>query len=247
MLRDNELHLGFSEQETQTAVGVLTKFISHVATENLVIVGGLARRHHLTRYGIDYPQRPFNDLDFMLGDRSDMRPSITTEFLIAHYHLPRGTSFFAGLVDPQTKVTIDVFDNFHAAIDPEEVQIAGFQFKIRSAEDQLTKAVYDLMKITRGHSVGPKEFDSADQLLEIVDLEKTERIWKMKYTPLYPFSLMEAIGQAKDARGKNPQSVFEFPLRTTEPYDCLECTEEPGFALTPKEEIIRVLGYVDRP
>lgn len=144
-------------------------------------------------------------------------------------------------------MTIDVFDYYHAPIDPEGVQIAGFRLKIRGAEDQLTKAVYDLMKITKGHTLSPKEFDSADQLLEIVDLEKTERIWRMKYTPLYPFSIMEAIQRAKDERDKYPDRVFEFPIRTTEPYDCLECTEEHGFALTPKEEIIRILGYIDKP
>lgn len=58
---------------------------------------------------------------------------------------------------------------------------------------------------------------------------------------------MEAIQQARDERRKYPERVFEFSIRTSEPYDCLECTEIPGFALTPKEEIIRILGYVDKP
>lgn len=246
MFRDNELNLGFSEQDTQKVLGVLERFIPHFDQENLVIVGGAARRHHLIKYDIPYPQRPFNDLDFMIRDRFEMKPSITTEFLIAHYHLPRNTSFFAGLVDPQTKVTIDVFDYYHAPVDPEKVQIGGFQLKIRGAEDQLTKAVYDLMKITKGHTVSPKEFDSTDQLLQVVDLEKAGRIWRIKYTSLYPFSIMEAIQRAKDERRKYPEHVFEFPTRTTEPYNCLECTMVPGFTLTPKEEIIKVLGYVDK-
>lgn len=246
MFRNNELHLGFSEQDTQKVLGVISRFIPYVVQENLVIVGGLARRHHLMKHGIPYPQRPFNDLDFMIRDRLEMKPSITNEFLIAHYHLPRNSSFFVGLVDPQTKATIDVFDYYHAPIDPEEVQIAGFHLKIRGAEDQLTKAVYDLMKITKGHTLSPKEFDSAEQLLEIIDLEKTERVWRMKYASLYPFSIMEAIQQAKDERDKYPERIFEFPSRTTEPYSCLECSEVPGFSLTPKEEIIKLLGYIDK-
>lgn len=246
MFRDNELNLGFSEQDTQKVLGVLSRFIPHVVQENLVIVGGVSRRHHLIKHGIPYPPRPFNDLDFMIRDISEMKPSVTTEFLIAHYHLPRNTSFFAGLVDPQTKITIDVFDYYHAPVDPEEVQIGGFQLKIRGTEDQLTKAVYDLMKITKGQTLSPKEFDSADQLLEVVDLEKAGRIWGMKYSSFYPFSIIEAIQRAKEERRKYPERVFEFPTRITEPYICLECTEVPGFALTPKEEIIKVLGYVDK-
>lgn len=244
MFRDNELNLGFSDQDTQKVLGILSRFIPHVVQENFVIVGGIARRHHLMRHGIPFPPRPFNDLDFKIRDRSEMRPSVTSEFLIAHYHLPRNTAFFAELVDPQTKVTIDVFDYYHPPIDPEEVQIAGFQLKIRGAEDQLTKTVYDLMKITKGRALSPKEFDSADQLLEIVDLEKTEKIWRMNFASLYPFSIMEAIQRAKDERRKYPERVFEFPSRTTEPYSCLECTEMPGFPLTPMEDIIRILGYI---
>lgn len=246
MIRDSELNLGFSDQDTQKILGVLSRFIPHVVQENLVIVGGIAKRHHLIRHGIPYPQRPFNDLDFMIRDKSEMKPSIAREFLITHYHLPRNTSFFAGLVDPQTRVTIDVFDYYHPPIDPEEVQIDGFQLKIRGAEDQLTKTVYDLMKITKEHTLSPKEFDSADQLLQVVDLEKAGRIWRMKYIFLYPFSITEAIQRAKDERDKYPERVFEFPSRITEPYNCLECTEVPGFSLTPKEEIIKLLGYVDK-
>lgn len=246
MFRNNELNLGFSEQDTQKVLGVISRFVPHVVQENLVIVGGLARRHHLIKHGIPYPQRPFNDLDFMIRDRLKMKPSIANEFLIAHYHLPSNSSFFAGLVDPQTKVTIDVFDYYHAPVDPEDVQIGGFQLKIRGAEDQLTKAVYDLMKITKGQTLSPKEFDSAEQLLEIADLEKAGRIWRMKYASLYPFSIMEAIQKAKDERRKYPERVFEFPTRTTELYDCLECTNLSDFSLTPKKEIIKVLGYVDK-
>lgn len=97
MSRENELNLGFSDQETQKALGVLSRFITHVVQENLVIVGGIARRHHLIKHGVPYTQRPFNDLDFMVRDRSEMRSSVTSEFLIAHYHLPRNTSFFCRL------------------------------------------------------------------------------------------------------------------------------------------------------
>lgn len=242
-----EIDLGFSSQDTEKAVGVLSKFMTHVTPENVVIVGGIARRFHLMRHGVPFPQRPFNDLDFMVKDRHEMRPSITTDFMIAHYHPPRGTSFFAGLVEPDTKVTIDVFDYFHAPVEPEQVRLGGYDLKIRSAEDQLTKAAYDLVKITKGHTLSPKEFDSADQLMEIVDLAKTEEIWDMKYKGLYAFPLTEALRRAKEEREQHPERVFENPIRTTEPYDCGECVEEPGYLLSSKADIIKILGYIDKP
>ena len=68
MLRDNELNLGFSDQDTQKILRVLARFIPSIVQENLVIVGGIARRHHLIRHGIPYPKRPFNDLDFLIEE-----------------------------------------------------------------------------------------------------------------------------------------------------------------------------------
>lgn len=243
MTRDNELQLGFSSEDTQKALQVLSKLIPYVVPENLVLVGGLARRYHLLRSDVSFPQRPFNDLDLMIKDRTDLNPSVTDKFLIAHYHLPRNTSFFAQLVDPQTKVAIDVFDYYHSPVDPEEVQVNGLALKIRSAEDQLTKTAYDLMKITKGNNLYPKEFDSADQLLQMVDLEKADAIWRMKYASLYPFPLAEAIHRAKEEATRHPERVFEFHNRRTEPFVCLECTEVPGFPIAPKEEVIKTLGY----
>lgn len=246
MIEDNELQLGFSSEDTQKTLQVLSRLIPYVVPENLVLVGGLARRYHLLRNGVSFPQRPFNDLDVMIRDRTDLNPSVTDEFLIAHYHLPRNTSFFAELVDPQTKVTIDVFDYYHRPVDPEEIQIMGLTLKIRSTEDQLTKTAYDIMKITKGNNLYPKQFDSADQLLQVVDLEKAEAIWRMKYSSLYPFPLAEAIHRAKEEATRHPERVFEFHNRRTEPFVCLECTEAPGFPITTPEEIIRTLGYMYR-
>ncbi len=246
MIRDNELQLGFSSEDAQKALQVLARFIPYVIPEDIVLVGGLARRHHLLRNGISLPQRPFNDLDLMIKDRSDLNPSVTDKFLIAHYHLPVSTSFYTELVDPEAKVTIDVFDYYYSPVDPEEVQVNGLTLKIRSAEDQLTKTAYDLMKITKGRNLYPKEFDSADQLLQIVDLERTDAIWRTKYASLYPFSLAEAINHAKEEAMRHPERVFDFHNRRTEPFVCLECTEIPGFPIAPKEEVIKTLGYVHK-
>lgn len=251
MLRDNELQLGFSPEDTTKALQVLSKLIPYVIPENLVLVGGLARTHHLLRRGVSFLQRPFNDLDLMIKDSTDLNPSVTDEFLIAHYHLrryphyhlPKNTSFFTELVDPQTRVVIDVFDYYHNPVYPEEVQVSGLTLKVRSAEDQLTKTAYDLMKITKGNNLYPKEFDSADQLLQIVDLEKADAIWRMKYASLYPFPLAEAIHRAKEEATRHPERVFEFHNRRIKPFVCLECTEVPGFSIAPKEDIIKVLGY----
>lgn len=241
---ENELAMGYSDEDKQKALRILTKVLPHVARENLVIVGGLAMRHHWIRHGIDYPKRPFNDLDLMIKDQAELKPSITEDFHIYHYHPPRGTSFYAGLIDRETKVKVDIFDYFHPPINPEVVQVAGVTLRIRGAEDQLTKTVYDLMKITDGQSLGPKQFVSAALLLQVVNLEEAEQIWKMKYFAKYPFSLQDALSVAENERIKHPERVFEHSHRRMV-YVCSGCEEISGFPITPMDQVYSLLGYVD--
>lgn len=241
---ETELALGFAHQEEEKALGVLTKILPHLAPENIVIVGGLAMRHHWINHELPYQQRPFNDLDLMIKDKSEMHPSITDEFLVYHYHPPRNTSFFAGLVDPETKVQIDIFDYFHPPVEPVTVQVAGFQLQLRGIEDQLTKTVYDLMKIIKGQKLSPKQFTAAKLLMLIADMEKAEQIWSNKYAIKYPFSLQEAMKKVEEEAEIHPENVLENPGRRAV-YVCSECEETPGFPLAPMEEIYTLLGFVE--
>lgn len=56
---------GFSESETQRIQRHLEKLFPHLEQGRFTIVGGLAIRYHLIERGINYPNRPFNDLDII--------------------------------------------------------------------------------------------------------------------------------------------------------------------------------------
>lgn len=240
MERVNELQLGFSEEENQRAIGVIDRLLPHLVLDNFVIVGGLAMRHHLLERGVPYPKRPFNDLDVMIKDMSEMRPSVTQDFLLHHNHQPT----YRLLIDTQASVQVDVFDYKHPPVDPVSVQVGNYTVRIRSAEDQFAKAVYDLIKICNGENIPPKQAVSVDLLREISDPEKAEYIWNTRYSTIYPFSIVEAIEKARREIDNFPERVFEHPSRRPEPYLCTECVEEPGFPITPMETVYQLRGYV---
>lgn len=245
MNKETDLVLGFTDEGNKTAVGILERLMPHFIAGNLVIVGGLATTHHLLSRGITSTQRSFNDLDIMIKDPAEMKPSITDEFLIYHYHPLKGTSFYILLVDPQTRVKIDVFDYDPPPVQPEVVQVAGYSVPIRGVEDQFTKTLFDLMRITTPHRTDPKQFSDARLLMQIADLERAQQIWAKRYSSIYSFSIAEAMSKAEEGRLKYPDRVFEHPYRRSEIYTCGECKEVPGFPITPMERIYDLLGYVD--
>lgn len=242
---ETRLMLGYSDQDNKKALGIITKLLPHLAQDGVVIVGGLARRHHLLRHGLAVPARPFNDLDVMIRDSGEMNPSITNDFIIAHYHPPGERGFYAGLIDPQTKIKVDVFDYRHTPVDPETVEVADIHLRVRGIEDQLTHHVYEILKFLSGKSVSPKQFDAISQLMQIADLEKARQIWERKYADKFPFSLEDAIQQVEIERERHPERVFEHPGRKFEAYSCPECVQVLNYPIAPMEEVIKVLGYVE--
>lgn len=240
-----ELTLGYTEEGNKKAVGVLQRLLPHFTRDNLVIVGGLATRYNLASHGFPVLERPFNDLDVMIKNPSEMKPSITDEFLIYHYHPPKQESFYMVLVDPQTKTKVDIFDYDPAPIQPEIVQVGDYTVSIRGAADQLTKTVFDLLRITAPHRTDPKQFSDARLLMQIADPEVARRIWEERHAHKYPFSIEEALVKADEARVEYPEKVFEHPYRRSELYVCGECEEVPGYPITPMKRIFDLLGYVD--
>lgn len=239
------LALGYSERDNLKALAVIAKILPHFSQADPVIVGGLARRHHLLRRGKTFPERPFNDLDIMVDDESKVKPSILNDFLITHYHPAGKRSFYTGLIDRQTNVTVDLFDSRHAPIDPETVLVGGVKLKVRGIEDQLTHHIYDLLRFMDGQTASPKQFDSITQLTEIANLSKAEEIWTLKYAERFPFSLQTGVQMIEEERARHPERIFEHPERKSEAYACPECVHSPNFPLSPAEEIIRRLGYIE--
>lgn len=224
----------------------LQKILPHMKKEQFLVVGGLAIRYHLNQHGVTYPLREFNDLDLKAFSIDVIKPSVQKDFLIYHYHPLKNGSFFVALVDPGTKIKVDIFDT---TIKHEEYTVLPFhewKLKIVAIEDQLVKTVYDIGRISEESKVDPKQFSDTDLLLKIANIEKAQKIWGERNYKNYPSSINEAIERAKQIAKEHPEWLKEKPFRRPEPYVCPSCENTSDFKVTPMEEVYKVLGgYVE--
>ena len=234
----------FSVSDAKRVKTHLTKLLPYIDINKMVIVGGLAIRYLLTKAGIKYPIRPFNDLDLMVKEASDVSPKVSNDFLIYHYHPPRNNSFYIVLVDPVSKTKVDIFDWDPPLEEFITVDFKGYQLKMRSTEDQLVKTVYDIQRISEEKKVDPKQFEDTKLLMQIVDLKKANKIWRKRNFKDYPNSLQKAVERANKIAKQHPEWLQRDPFKIAEPYQCVACKSTKKFKITPMKEIYKILRYV---
>lgn len=223
----------------------LQKLLPHLADQKFMIVGGLAIRYYLDQFGISYPIRDFNDIDIKIESSDVLLPSVTKDFLVYHYHLSANGSFYIVLVDPETKIKIDIFDmtikNEHSI----KVPFHEYKLKIVRLEDQFVKTIYDIERISEDKKVDPKQFVEAELLEQIVDMKLADKIWKERRYINYPSSISLAFQRARKIALDHPEWVQEKPFRHTKAYKCNECLKVDDFPITPMTKIYEILGYTE--
>lgn len=245
MPKETTLTSGFASDEANRIDSCLQKLLPHLKEDQITLVGGLAIRYLLTKAGIDYPNREFNDLDLMAQSASVVLPTVAQDFLIYHYHPQIKDNFYIVLVDPETKIKIDIFDNNPVALETVVVPYQGRELRLRSIEDQLTKTVFDIQRISKEKKVDPKQFSDTKLLSSVADMEVADRIWKQRGYTEYPDSIAEAIGRAEEIAKNHPDWVQAKPFRRPKPYKCDDCQDTLGFHVTPMEQIYQILGYIE--
>lgn len=223
------LILGFSKKDNQKVKAVLKKLLKHLNLKNVTLVGGLAIRHQILKEGHFYPKRSFNDLDLVVKSPKDVYKSVCSDFLIYHYHPLKNSHFYIVLLDPKHKIKIDIFDNSTPPIKPETVVFNNLKLKIRSCEDQLTRTVLDLLKVTKNEEIDPKQFSDAKLLLKIAPSQ----------------TLNQQLNQAEEIVKKSPKLLLQKPFHKPKPYKCSACVKVKSFPITPMENIYQILGYVE--
>jgi hypothetical protein len=88
----------------------LRRLMSHVDPKRIALTGGVAIGIHLGVASVD-GARAAEDVDFVADDVDAVRPTVTREFLVSHFHLPQSgyAKFLVQLVDPATRLRLDFF------------------------------------------------------------------------------------------------------------------------------------------
>lgn len=242
MGKERDLVIGFFGEEKERIVTHLQRLLPYLKSGEYVIVGGLAIRYHLLSHGINYPQRPFNDLDIIVKNRDVVSSSVSKDFLIYHYH-PK--DYFLALADPISRTKVDVFSYYPAPRQTIKVAFEDREVDLVSVEDQLVKTVLDIQRISEEAKVDPKQFSDTRLLMQIADMETANKLWQTNKFEKWPSTITEAVERAEKIAQTHPEWMQEKPFRKPKPYFCSSCQSTNGFEIVPMDEVYKVLEYIE--
>jgi hypothetical protein len=248
----------FGEGNKEEVKATLLKLIPHINTDNVILCGGLAVRYHLKKNNIEFNyDREFNDLDLLLKDISDLKPSVSNDFIIYHYHdyldkkKDHADDLFIALVDEEPKIKIDIFSYVpYIPFDPEDIYFEGIRLQIRNPEDQLATQILESAVILHGGKIDPKWIENIEGLLKITDPNKTDRYFHNKHyykgVSENPFteSAFEVYEKIKKQVIDKPE-LFVVKATRKDPYKCELCENKNGFTVAPMDYIYKILGYTE--
>jgi hypothetical protein len=193
----------------------LRRLMPHVDADRIALTGGVAIGVHL-----DVRSRvtTAEDIDFVADNVDVVNPTVTKDFLVSHFHLPQPgySKFLIQLVDPATRIRVDVFpDSLGALKRTRSADVAGIPLRVISASDTLDHKLALLSK----SPVDEKHYRDATRLGAICGRE------------------VPALDATQLTRTVYSQEVDAICPRC-------EASRRPDFPLARKQAIFDVLGYV---
>jgi hypothetical protein len=161
------------------------------------------------------------DLDFVATSVETIKSSVVGEFLVSHYHVERPgvPKFMIQLVDPESRIRVDVFPDLAGSIaDARVVEIGEHRMRVLPLKRILEHKVKALARASRAAPIDPKHVDDARTLGALL----------LEDVPAVPSDALARDLYSSDA----DQS-------------CQRCilSRHPAWPLAPKDQICRILGW----
>lgn len=201
----------------------LRRFCRHVDTERIALTGRVAINLHVTVAHGDRSRRVVaNDVDVVADDAGAVRKTVTTDFLVSHFHRPQPghPRFLIQLVDATTRLRLDIFpDTLRALSRAHVVDVSGVPLRVLDARAILDHKLGLLSSASPASPVEKKHYADAMRLGAICG-RQVARI---------PSSHLAA-------------AVYSHDVDAT----CARCdvSRSVDFPLAPKRVIFDILGYV---
>lgn len=193
-----------------------------------------------------------SDIDIMVPEKEVVKPSVSRDFLIVHYHVYDNEKmakrldadrFYFVLAEPKVGIKVDIFDeaNF-PAVNPITVPFRGRLLKIRNVEDQLVVKAIEACRPLINVKTDLRHFETIALLSKIADMDLAEKYWRMKKVNPFPETLAVSLERTKDVIRIRPELVYDGAKKIRKAYRCPYCINLPDFPITPMEEAYKVLG-----
>ena len=206
--------------QRQTA-STLARLLMHRDADAIALTGGAAIDFHLTALGDQPSRHSSTDLDFVVSRIDAVGESVSRDFLVSHYHVPRSgvPKFLLQLVDPIARLRIDIFPDLAGSVASAEWhEVGATRVKVLTLASIFEHKLQTLSRASVDRPVDPKH---------LRDAERLGRRLGRDVPPVAREALQPDIyGGDTDA-------------------SCQKCeaSRHPGFPLAPKEQVFTLLGW----
>ncbi len=236
----------FAGEDVTKCYGSLSKLARHFE-EPIAVTGGIAISWHLLKNDTRREKRRLNDIDIVVESSSSLRPSLSQDFLISHFHPHRGRGrILIQLVDEEHGTRMDVFTpNTRTLTDRlTDCAVGELSCRVVSAEDLSAKLLSIIYPATRGEHVEPKYVEYFRLLSTAADSSTIREVWReyKKVNQLLEFE--EAAEAVRLSVTANPGLLQASHYSRDTNQTCQWCCESELFPLAPPTKIYKILGYV---
>jgi len=210
----------FARGDLERLSATLARFLAHIAVDSMALTGGVAIQIHSHSAGVSSGRTRIADLDFVATSVDAIRASVATHFLVSHFHLPHPgyPKFMVQVVDPDTRLRIDVFPDLVGSIGRATLStVAGQRLLVLDAHSILDHKLHGLSRASAARPIDEKHRRDAITLASLcgrhVDPLQTDWV---------------------------TIEIYDVDLR---PCPRCEVSRTPGFNVAPRQQIFEVLGY----
>ena len=213
--------VGFRPPEMARLSSCLSRLGPSLLANDVAVTGGVAIQIGMAELGHAGPRDTVADLDLVASSLDAIPARVADTFLVSHYHVAqRGVpKFLVQLVDPETRIRVDVFPDLVDSLARSKVIQIGQQcLRMLALEDILEHKLLTVSKASPGNPVDPKHADDARALGELLQR---------------PVPTLDPASLAADVHG-GKEDLY-----------CRRCelSSSVRFPLAPKDQIFSLLGW----
>lgn len=206
--------------DVESLSATLSRFLPHAKASALALTGGVAIQIHCRDAGVSCGRTRIADVDFVATDVDAVAPSVATSLLVAHFHLPHAgyPKFMMQLVDPATRLRIDVFPDLVASMTrATERRVAGHWVRVLDVRSILDHKMQTLARASATRPIDGKHERDARILAALCG----QRIEPIRSDCIAP-------------------DVYGMDLTT-----CVRCdaSRTSAFPVASRKRIFEILGY----
>jgi hypothetical protein len=235
-----------ASEDIRKCHGSLAKLARHLE-EPVMITGSLATNWHLLKHGRRIKKQRLNDIDVVVEDLASLRPSLSRDFLIRHFHPTRGGGrILIMLIDEEHATRIDVFTPTTRTLPRRltDFAIDDIACRVVAAEDLSAKLLSVIYPITRGEPVEPKYVEHFRLLSTVIDPATMKAVWQEYRKESHPLDFTEAAEAVERIITAHP-SLLQAGRYSQDINDaCSWCCQSERFPLAPLSRIYAIMGYV---